>query len=63
MCNCFKHTESEYDRLRALAQRLSKEENTDYVIYEYEGRLYADRLECWTKGGRLGRVRAVVCVQ
>lgn len=62
MCDCFKHTETEYSRIRMLAEKLAGAERTDYVIYEYEGKLYTDRLACWHKGGRLGRVRGLVCV-
>ena len=48
-CNCMKRTASKYDRVRAEARKLSEWEHTDYVIYDYEGRTYADRLECWQK--------------
>lgn len=62
MCDCLKHAETELSRIRRLAEKLAAADKTDYVIYEYEGKLYTDRLECWRKGGRLGRVRSLVCV-
>lgn len=62
MCDCLKHTETEFSRIRRLAEKLAAADKTDYVIYEYEGKLYTDRLECWRKGGSLGRVRSLVCV-
>ena len=62
MCDGLKHTETEFSRIRRLAEKLAAADKTDYVIYEYEGKLYTDRLECWRKGGSLGRVRSLVCV-
>ena len=53
---------TELEAMTKLAEKLAAADKTDYVIYEYEGKLYTDRLECWRKGGSLGRVRSLVCV-
>jgi hypothetical protein len=42
--------------IKYMAVNESKLEKTDYIIYEIDGKKYYDRLTCWEKAGRLGRV-------
>lgn len=60
-CNCMRRTAADYDRARKEAFKLSELENTDYVIYEFEGKTYTDRKICWEKAGRPGIIRELVC--
>lgn len=56
-CRCLK---KQMNQTREEALFLSKEERSDYVIYEYKGKKYHDKKTCWEKDKK-GRLIEVLC--
>ena len=59
-CGCLKKNITEADKARAVAEKVSKLEKTDYVIYEENGKTYFDRKSCWEKAGKPGKAREII---
>jgi len=59
-CGCRKKRETRIGRARRLAARTAAGEKETQVIYEKEGEIYIERLGCWERGGRPGRLRELV---
>lgn len=59
-CNCLKRVSSDFDKAVNLAKMQSKIDKTDYVVYEYNDRIYEDRKSCWEKDGKRGNIKAIV---
>lgn len=60
MCpSCQKSKRSvQYEEAVAIAKIESK--GGKAVVYEYSGKFYGEKYECWNKGGRVGRLIALV---
>ena len=59
-CNCTKTKLTEYDKQRKIAQELAKKEGETYIIYEFEEKLYFERLSCFRKAGSDGTIKEFI---
>ncbi len=59
-CGCRKKTETRIGRARRLAAQTAAAEKETQVIYETDGELYIERLGCWQRGGRPGKMLELV---
>lgn len=60
-CDCLAKYTDEDSKVLKMAERLAMAEQTDYVIYKYEGKKYFDRKECWQKAGSPGESITLIC--
>jgi hypothetical protein len=56
-CGCKKAVRNEEkQKNRTLAKTLAEAEQRDYLLIEYDGKLYVESEECYIKGGRKGKI-------
>lgn len=60
-CGCYKAERKAYSNIRRMAGTEARADKTDYIIYAVDGKTYYDKVTCWEKDGRPGRIIELVC--